>query len=167
MFLGLRYLALPCPFLYQEDGFLFLDALVTLLVHPVVFPFDVGEFLRHVPACEVKQEGRHGVVPARSLEVGYKEVPADDGLHPHGEVSDNPHLVLVRDIRLVFRNPHGCEVFLPERGQKEEVQHGIFVRTELAARDVGFENLSLGVLHRAFECDFLVALVLLLQFLHG
>ena len=33
-----------------------------LLVHPVVLPFDVGEFLRHVPACEVKQEGRHGAV---------------------------------------------------------------------------------------------------------
>ena len=120
-----------------------------------------------MPACEVKQEGRHGVVPVRSLEVGYKEVPADDGLHLYREVSDNPHLVLVRDIRLVFRNPHGCEVFLPERGQKEEVQHRVFIGTELAARDVGFENLFLGVLHRAFECDFLIALVLLLQFLHG
>ena len=138
-----------------------------LLVHPVVLPFDVGEFLRHVPACEVKQEGRHGVVAVCSLEIGYKEVPADDGLHPHGEVADNPHLVFVRDILLVFRNPHGCEVFLTERGQKEEVEHRVFVRTELAARDVGFEDLFLGVLHRAFECDFLVALVLLLQFLHG
>ena len=68
---------------------------------------------------------------------------------------------------LVFRNPHGCEVFLTERGQKEEVEHRVFVRTELAARDVGFEDLFLGVFYRAFECDFLVALVLLLQFLHG
>ena len=39
--------------------------------------------------------------------------------------------------------------------------------TELTARDVGFEDLLLGVLHRAFECDFLIALVLLLQLLHG
>ena len=58
-------------------------------------------------------------------------------------------------------------MFLSERGQKEEVQHGIFIGTELTARDVGFEDLLLGVLHRAFECDFLIALVLLLQLLHG
>ena len=72
------------------------------VIRPVVLPFDVGEFLRHVPACEVKQEGRHGVVAVCSLEIGYKEVPADDGLHPHGEVADNPHLVLVREILLAL-----------------------------------------------------------------
>lgn len=41
-------------FLYEQDGFLFLDALVAFLVHLVVPILDICKFFGHVLLCEVK-----------------------------------------------------------------------------------------------------------------
>jgi len=101
-----------CLFLYQKNGFLFFDTLVSLLVHLVIFVLNSGEFFGHVLTCEVKQKACNGIFTVGVLEIGYQIVPADDSFYLDGEISHNIHFILVREIIRVFSgNTHGCKMF--------------------------------------------------------
>ena len=102
----------PCLFLYQKNGFLFLDALVSFLVHLVIFVLDSGEFFGHVLTGEVKQKACNGILPVGVSEIGYQIVPADDSFYLDGEISHNIHFILVREV--VF--PFFGKMLLPQIG---------------------------------------------------
>ena len=63
---------------------------------------DSGEFFGHVLLGEVKQEGGNGVTAVCALEVGNQKIPADNGFLLGGEVGDDVHLFLVREVVVGF-----------------------------------------------------------------
>ena len=58
-------------------------------------------------------------------------------------------------------------MFAPQIGEHEEIEYLFLVRSELAARYVGFHYLPFGIFNRLFYGYLPVALVLLLQLLNG
>ena len=62
---------------------------------------DSGEFFGHVLLGKVKQEGGNGVTAVCALEVGNQEVPTNNGFLLGGEVCDDVHLLLVREVVVV------------------------------------------------------------------
>ena len=64
--------------------------------------FDSGEFFGHMLLGEVKQEGGNGVIAVCALEVGNQKIPADNGFLLGGEICDDVHFLLVREVVIRF-----------------------------------------------------------------
>ena len=103
LFFGLRvFRFLFRLFLHEQYGFLFLNSLVSFLVHLIMSVFDSGEFFGHMLLGEVKQEGGNGVIAVCDLELGNQEIPADNGFLLGGEICDDVHFLLVREVVIRF-----------------------------------------------------------------
>lgn len=81
-------------FLHKQDGFLFLDALVSLLVNLVISVLDIGQFFGHMLLRKIKQEGCNGIVPVCVLEIGYQIIPTNNGFLLGGKAFNDTHFVL-------------------------------------------------------------------------